>query len=59
MKKQSFFNFNKKVTKNFALINGSIIDPENGVLKKSSLLIKDKLIEDFGNHIKPDQLSKE
>ena len=59
MKKQNFFNFNKKVTKSFALINGTIIDPENGVLKKSSLLIKDKLIEDFGNHIKPDQLSKD
>ena len=56
MKKQNFFNFNKKVTKNFALINGTIIDPENGILNKSSLLIKDKLIEDFGNHIKPDQL---
>lgn len=45
------FNQNKKITKDFALINGSIINPSNNKIEKGNLLIKNKFIEDFGSHI--------
>ena len=45
------FNQDKKDLKAYALINGNIIDPVNKKIEKGSLLINEKLIEDFGSHI--------
>ena len=46
MTKKNVFNFDKKSSKNYALINGSIINPKNDTVSKGTVLIKDKLIEE-------------
>ena len=51
------FNQNKKITKDFALINGSIINPSNNKIEKGNLLIKNKFIEDFGSHINNENIA--
>lgn len=51
------FNQNKKITKDFALINGKILDPINQKNLEGTLLIKDKLIEDFGPQIDPKSIN--
>ena len=51
------FNSDKKSNECYALINGSILDLNKNSLTKGTVLIKDKLIQDFGNHIKFDQLT--
>ena len=51
------FNSDKRSNENYALINGSILDLNNNSLTKGTVLIKDKLIQDYGNHIELDQLS--
>ena len=51
------FNFNKKSAENYALTNADILFPGKKILSKSTLLIKNKLVEDFGNHIKVSELN--
>ena len=51
------FNFNKKSAENYALINADILFPGKKILSRSNLLIKNMLIEDFGNHIKVNELN--
>ena len=50
--KKNPFNTDKKSNKNYALLNGLIVDIENSKFIKGTILIKDRLIEDFGSHIK-------
>ncbi|MDC3091380.1 dihydroorotase [Rickettsiales bacterium] len=57
MNKDKYFNLNKKIAKNYALINARIIEPGVNVTNKSGLLIKGKLIEDFGAHIQASNIS--
>lgn len=57
MTKKNVFNFDKKSSKNYALINGSIINPKNDTVSKGTVLIKDKLIEDLGENINPNEIS--
>lgn len=57
MNKDKYFNLNKKIAKNYALINARIIKPSVNVIEKGGLLIKGKLIEDFGQHIQASNIS--
>lgn len=57
MNKKKVFNFDKKSSKNYALINGSIVNPKNDTISKGTVLIKDKLIEDLGEKINPNEIS--
>ena len=51
------FNSNKRSNESYALINGSILDLNNNSLTKGTVLIKDKLIQDYGDHIELNQIS--
>ena len=55
--KKNLFNTDKKSNKNYALLNGLIVDIENSKFIKGTILIKDRLIEDFGSHIKSSEIS--
>ena len=55
--KKNPFNTNKKSNKNYALLNGLIVDIENNKFIKGAILIKDRLIEDVGSHIKNSEIS--
>ena len=56
--KKDPFNTNKKSNKDYALLNGLIVDIDNSKFIKGTVLIKSRLIEDFGSHIKNSEISK-
>ena len=56
MNKDKYFNLNKKIKKNYALVNTKIIEPGIGVKDNCGLLIKGKIIEDFGQHIQVESI---
>ncbi|MAI84197.1 MAG: dihydroorotase [Rickettsiales bacterium] len=58
MSKEVLFNFDKKTAKDFALLNGKIILPNEDRTIEGGLLIKDKIIYDFGEHIKENNISE-
>ena len=44
MNKDKYFNLNKKIKRNYALVNAKIIEPGIGVKDNCGLLIKGKII---------------
>lgn len=57
MKNLNPFNLDKKTAKNFALINARIVDHQKGEIKNGGLLIKNKIIEDFGSNVTKENIS--
>lgn len=58
MNNPTTFNSNKKIKKNYALINPIIVNPKTNMEKKGCVLIKNGLIEDFGDHININEIEK-
>ena len=58
MMKSNPFNFNKKIKRNYALVDPIIVDPKSNMEEKGCILIKDGVIKDFGDHINKSQIDE-
>ena len=59
MDKSSFFNYDKKIEKNYALLNGLIVDIKNDKIIQGGVLIKNKVVLDYGKHIEDGEISND
>ena len=53
MNKKNTFNYDKKSAKNYALINGKIVNTKDEKIFPATVFIKNKIIEDVEENIDP------